>query len=121
MLIDFTDSDNVVMRAVAFGREGDLSQATYQEIDEILYWYERPYYSYHAGGFPMQFDDRGYRRTWDARRKYIQAVYDRLSEPRRLQQMARNGVRGLAAGLGAMSQVVCNYNARVWAVSDGRL
>ena len=120
MLIDFTDSDNVVKRAVELGRSGDLSKATYQEIDEILYWYERPFYSYCASGFPMHFGDREYRRPWDARRKVIQAAYDRLSEPQRLQRAARNAIRGLAAGLEASAKVVCNYNARVWAVSDGK-
>ena len=120
MLIDFTDSDNVVKRAVELGRSGDLSQATYQEIDEILYWYERPYYSYCAGGFPMQFDDREYRRVWDARRKTIQAVYDRLAQANSLRNMARNSVRALGSVLEATAHLVCNYNPRLWAVSDGK-
>lgn len=43
MLIDFSNSDTVVSQAVALGRKGDVSQATPQEIDEILYWFERPW------------------------------------------------------------------------------
>lgn len=120
MLIDFTDSDNVVKTAVALGREGDLSQATRQEIDEILYWFQQPYNSYCASGFPMHFGDRAYMAGWSRRRDYITDLWNKAQEPVRLRQQARWGVRALAAALEASQHVVCNFNARVWAVSDGR-
>jgi hypothetical protein len=120
MLIDFTDGDNVVKRAVALGREGDLSQATAKEIDEILYWFEAPWNRYHASGFPLVFADPHYTREWKRRREYITSLYDKAQEPIRLQRAARNAVRGLAAGLEASLHVVCNFNVRVWAVSDGK-
>lgn len=120
MLIDFTDSDNVVKRAVALGREGDLSQATRQEIDEILYWYEQPYNSYCASGFPMHFADRAYTAAWMRRRDYITDVWNKAQEPLRQARQVRWGILALAAGLEASQRVVCNHNARVWAVSDGK-
>lgn len=102
MLIDFTDTDNVVKRAVELGKSGDLSQATRQEIDEILYWYERPWNSYHASGFPMHFDDKAYRKAWLARRAVIQAHWNRLHAPLHQQQQIQRQVRGLGGALEAL-------------------
>lgn len=115
MLIDFSDSDNVVKTALKLGRTGDLQQATPQEIDEILYWFERPYYRYWAGG--TTFVET---KEWKARRAYIQNMWNKINEPLWRRQQARHGVRALAEALEASAHVICNHNAKVWAVSNGR-